>query len=230
MTGAQRRMLIIGLVPVLVLVVTGAALTASLIRGKLPYSYSGSYVPGPQGVRIESDVPAELLASVDGRVHVTVDGSYAVAQPDVRVATVGGVLTIGTSCPDIQCAVDLAVEVPAEAKVQAKVDRAALDVVGVASPLSVSASSSSVDMARLRSPEVSVDARDGSITLFFDTAPDRVTATVSAGSLTVKVPPVATYAIDAVAAQGSTQLDIQNDPSAAHHLYLRTSYGSITVR
>jgi Putative adhesin len=230
MTGAQRRMLIIGLVPVLVLVVTGAALTVSLIRGKLPYSYSGSYVPGPQGVRIESDVPAELLASVDGRVHVTVDGSYAVAQPDIRIATVGGVLTIDTSCPDFHCAVDLAVEVPAQAKVQAKVERAPLDVAGVASPLSVDASDGSVDMTRLRSPEVSVDAQRGSISLLFDNAPDRVTATASDGSLTVKVPRISTYAIDAVAAQGSTELDIPNDPSATHRLYLRTSYGSITVQ
>jgi len=230
MTVAQRRMLIIGLVPVLVLVLAGAALTASLIRGKLPYSYSGSYVPGPQGVRVVSDVPTQLLASVDRQVHVTVDGSYAVAQPDVRIATVGGVLTIDTSCPDLHCAVDLAVEVPAKAKVQAKVERAALDVVGVASPLSVDASDGSVDMTRLRSPEVSVDAQRGSISLLFDNAPDRVTATASDGSLTVKVPRSSTYAIDAVAAQGSTELDIPNDASATHRLYLRTSYGSITVQ
>ena len=49
MTAAQRRMLIIGLVPVLVLVVTAAAVTVSLIRGKLSYSYSESFAPGAQG-------------------------------------------------------------------------------------------------------------------------------------------------------------------------------------
>lgn len=52
MTGAQRRMLIIGLVPLVVLVVTAAAVTVSLIRGKLPYSYSASFVPGSQGCRL----------------------------------------------------------------------------------------------------------------------------------------------------------------------------------
>ena len=70
MTSAQRKMLIIGLVPVLVLVATGAAVTVSLIRGKLPYSYSASYAPGPQGVKVVSDVSLELLASADHLLYV----------------------------------------------------------------------------------------------------------------------------------------------------------------
>ena len=230
MTVAQRRMLIIGLVPLLVLVVTGAAVAVSLIRGKLPYSYSASFAPGAQGVRVVSEVPAQLLASVDGQVHVTVDGSYAVAKPAIDVSTAGGVLTIDTSCPDAHCRVDLTVEVPAASAVQAKVEQVSLDVVGVASPLTVDASDGSVDMTRLRSTQVSVDARRGSISLMFDVPPDQVAATASEGSLTVQLPSTATYAVDAVSAQGSNQLDIPNDPASSHHLYLRTSYGSITVQ
>jgi hypothetical protein len=229
MTAAQRRMLIIGLVPVLVLVVIGAAVTVSLIRGKLPYSYSASFAPGAQGVRVVSDVPAQLLASTDGQVHVAVDGSYAVAKPVIEVTTTGGLLTVHTSCPDAHCTVDVAVEVPTASEVQAKVDGASLDAVGVSSPLAVDVNDGSVDMTRLRSSRVSVDARRGSIHLLFDTAPDQVTATASDGSLTVQLPRTTTYAIDSVAAQGSNQLDIPNDQSSTHHVYLRTSYGSITV-
>ena len=224
MTVAQRRMLIIGLVPLLVLVVTAAAVTGSLIRGKLPYSYSASFVPGSQGV------PAQLLASADAQVHVTVDGSYAVARPAIEVTTIDGLLTVHTSCPDPHCAVDLTVEVPTAAAVQAKVEGASLDVAGVSSPLTVDVSDGSVDMNRLRTSRVSVDVRRGSINLFFDSPPDQVTATGSDGSLTVQLPPTATYAIDAVAAQGSNQLDFPNDPGSTHHLFLRTSYGSITVQ
>ncbi len=229
LTAAQRRMLIVGLVPLLVLVVTGAAVTVSSIRGKLPYSYSASFAPGAQGVQVVSDVPAQLLASVDGQVHVTVDGSYAVAQPAIDVTTTGGLLTVNTGCPDAHCQVDLTVEVPASSVVQAKVERGSLDVVGVASPLTVDVSDGSVDMTRLRSPRVSVDARQGSISLLFDSPPDQVTATAGDGALTVQLPRTTTYAIDAVAAQGSNRLDIPNDPASNHHLYLRTSYGSITV-
>ncbi|MEV6270080.1 DUF4097 family beta strand repeat-containing protein [Kribbella sp. NPDC051936] len=230
MTPAQRRMLIVGLVPLLALVVSAAAVTVSLIRGKLPYSYSAAFDPGTAGVRITSDVSTQVLASVDGKVHVTVAGSYAVAKPDVQVSTAGAELVVATTCPDLHCAVDLTVEVPAAAAVRAKVEGASIDVMGVASPLTVDASDGSIDLARVRSRQVSADAQRGSISLFFDSPPEQVAATASEGSITVQVPRSATYAIDAVAAQGSTELDVPNDASATYQLYLRTSYGSITVQ
>ncbi|WP_432882356.1 DUF4097 family beta strand repeat-containing protein [Kribbella sp. CA-245084] len=223
-------MLIIGLVPLLVLVITGAAVTSSLIRGKLSYSYSAGFVPGAGGVRITADVPTQVLASVDGQVHVNVDGTYAVAKPDVKVSTAGGQLLVETRCPDVHCSVDLTVEVPASAAVQAKVETASANVVGVASPLNLTVSDGSADLVQVRSPRVSVDVQRGSATLSFDNPPDQVSATTSDGSLTLRVPRSATYAIDAVAAQGSTDLHVPNDPTATRHLYLRSSYGSITVQ
>jgi hypothetical protein len=230
MTSAQRKMLIIGLVPVLVFVVTAAAVTVSLIRGKLPYSYSAAFTPGAGGVRITADVSTQVLASVDGKVHVNVDGNYAAAKPDVKVSTAGDVLLVESRCPDLHCSVDLTVEVPAAAAVQAKVEGSSVNVVGVSSPLNVEVSDGSVDLVRVRSPRVSVDAQRGSATLIFDSPPDQVSATTSDGSLTVQVPHSATYAIDAVAAQGSTELQLPNDPAATRHIYLRSSYGSITVQ
>ncbi|TDW17144.1 DUF4097 family beta strand repeat-containing protein [Kribbella kalugense] len=230
MTSAQRKMLIIGLVPVLVLVVTAAALTVSMIRGRLPYSYSASYAPGPKGVKVVSDVSLQLLASSDGQVHVTVDGTYAVAQPSVKVATAGGVLDVETGCPDVHCEVEVTVEVPGTSAVQVKAEGTSMDAVGVASPLTVEANDGSITLTRVRSSRVSVDAVHGSVDMLFDSAPDQVNATASGGSLTVQVPRTTTYAIDALAAQGSTQIDIPNDSSSSNRLYLRTSYGSITVQ
>src|SRR5207244_362576 len=107
---------------------------------------------------------------------------------------------------------------------------ASLNVAGVAAPLSVDVSDGSVDMAQVRSPQVSADVRRGSISMIFDSAPDQVSATSSNGSITVQLPRTTTYAIDAVAAQGSTQVDIPNNQSATNQIYLRTSYGSITVQ
>jgi hypothetical protein len=230
MTTAQRRMLIIGLVPVLVLVITAGAVTVSLIRGRLPYEYSASFKPGPQGVKVVSGVAMQLLASADGQVHVTVDGTYAVAKPAVRVSTVGGVLDVETTCPDVHCEVELTVEVPSAAAVHAKADGTSMTATGVASPLTVEATDASVTLTRVRSPRVSVDAVHGSIDMLFDSPPDQVNATASDGSLMVQLPRAATYAIDALAAQGSTQVDVPNDSSSSNRLYLRTSYGSITVQ
>jgi len=223
-------MLIIGLVPLLVLVITAAAATVSLIRGKLPYSYSATFAPGADGMRITADVPTQVLASVYGHVHVNVDGTYAAAKPDVKVSTEGGQLLVESRCPDMHCSVDLTVDVPTAAAVQAKVETASVNVVGVSSPLNLAVKDGSVDLVRVRSPRVSVDVQRGSATLSFDSPPDQVSATTSDGSLTVRVPPSATYAIDAIAAQGSTDLHVPNDPTATRHLYLRSSYGSITIQ
>ncbi len=65
--------------------------------------------------------------------------------------------------------------------------------------------------------------------MVFDNPPSQVTATSTDGSLSVEVPHSVTYAVDAIAARGSTDLNIPNDPASARHLYLRSSNGSITV-
>ena len=229
LSTAQRRMLLIGVVPLLVLVIAGAAVTVATIRGKLPFDYSSSFASAPQGVRIFSAVPASVIGGASNRVRVTVDGTYAAQEPKIDVRTVDGVLDVRTTCPDTSCKVELTVEVPAAEVVQAKVEGASLNASGLAAKVQIDASEGSVTMNRMRSPEVSVDARRGSVSAQFDDPPEQVMATVSDGSLEIRVPGTTTYAIDAVAAQGSTEIGPNNDPAATHRLHLRTSYGSITV-
>ncbi|HEY3560491.1 MAG TPA: hypothetical protein VGL05_23660 [Kribbella sp.] len=230
LTRAQRTMLLVGLLPLIAVVAGGAAVTVGLIRGKLPYSYSAAFAPGADGVQIKADVATQVEASLDGQVHVTVDGSYTAQQPDVQIRTVDRQLVVQARCPDSGCHVDLTVEVPAVAAVRAKVEGASLGVAGVSSPLAVDVSDGSLDLSRVRSRQVSADVRGGSASLLFNDPPDRLAATASNGSITVQLPRTTTYSIDAVAAQGSTQVDVPNDATATHRLYLRTSYGSITVQ
>ncbi|TCC58809.1 hypothetical protein E0H73_26205 [Kribbella pittospori] len=229
LTVAQRRMLAIGLVPLLVLVVTGAAVTVSTIRGKVPYEYSASFVPGAQGVQIVSDSHTQVLASADGHVHVAVDGSYAAEQPAIDINTTDGRLHIQAKCPDTHCELDLTVEVPSQSAVQVELEGDSVDVVGVSSPLAIEVSGGSVTTNRLRSRQVSVDGRRGSIDLNFESPPDQVTAKASDGSLTVQLPRNVTYAFDAVASQGSSDLELPSDPASPRHVILRTNSGSITV-
>ncbi|MFG1908935.1 DUF4097 family beta strand repeat-containing protein [Kribbella sp. NPDC048928] len=230
LTKAQRTMLLVGLLPLLAVVVGGAAVTVGTIRGKLPYSYSAAFTPGADGVQIKADVPTQIEASLDGQVHVTVDGTYTAQRPDVQVASAGRQLVVQATCPDSHCHVDLVVEVPAVAAVKAKIEGTTVNVAGLSSPLAVDVSDGSVDLARVRSTQVSVDVRRGSISMAFDAPPDQLAATASDGSITLQLPRTTNYAIDAVAAQGSTHVAVPNDASASHHVYLRTSYGSITVQ
>ncbi|GAA1136982.1 hypothetical protein GCM10009630_40130 [Kribbella jejuensis] len=231
LTKAQRTMLLVGLIPLLAVVLGSAAVTVSVIRGKLQYSYSAAFAPAADGVQITSDVSTQVEPSFDGQVHVTVDGTYGAQRPEVNVSTAGKVVVVATRCPDSHCQVDLTVEVPAAtAALKAKVDGGSLNVAGVSSPLTVDVSQGSVDMARVRSPQISVSAREGSISLFFDVAPQQVSASSTDGSITVQLPRTTAYSIDAVASQGSTDLSVPNDPTATHRLRLRSSYGSITVQ
>ncbi|MDX3000811.1 DUF4097 family beta strand repeat-containing protein [Kribbella solani] len=230
MTKGRVAMLLVGVVPLLAVLAGGGLVTVGMIRGKLPYNYSAAFTPGPAGVRIVADVATQVEASIDGQVHVTVDGTYAAAKPDVRIATTGQELVVQTYCPDIHCAVDLTVEVPAVKMVKAKLDGSSINVVGVTSPLAVDVKNGSVDIARVRSPNVSVDAQGGSVWMLFDNPPKQVSATSSDGSITVQVPRTENYTIDAVAAQGSTNVSVPSDMTASNHLYLRSSYGSITVQ
>jgi len=229
LTKAQRWTLLIGVVPLVLLVVGGAAVTVATIRGKLPFDYSSTFTAGSAGVRVFSDVPANVIGGSGDRVRVAVDGTYASKQPQVDVRTVDGVLDIRTTCPEVGCEVELTVEVPVIAALQAKVEGASISVSGLAAKVQVDASEGTVTMNRMRSPQVSVDTSRGSVSLQFDEPPAQVTATASDGSIGVRVPGTTTYSIDAVSAHGSTDIAPVNDPAATHRLFLRTSYGSIDV-
>ncbi|TDD47188.1 hypothetical protein E1263_35140 [Kribbella antibiotica] len=228
-TTAQRRMLLIGVIPLLLLVVGGALVTVATIRGKITFDYSATFAAGPQGVRIFSAVPTHVIGGASDQVRVSVDGTYAAQQPKVDVTTDQGVLDIRTVCPAAECEVELTVQVPAAAMVQAKADGASIDVSDLTAKVKIDADGGTATLSRMRSPQVSLDVRKGSSSMQFDEPPEQVTATVSDGSLSVRLPRTTTYNVDAVAAQGSTDITMDSDPAATHRLFLRTSYGSISV-
>jgi DUF4097 and DUF4098 domain-containing protein YvlB len=223
-------MLVLGLIPVLALVLGGAAVTVTAIRGKLDYDFAAAYAIAAGGVRITSDVPVDVIPSTDAKLHVTLSGSYTDSPPSLKATSASGVLELAATChQQVQCRVDLTVQVPTAAAVKLKVNQTSANLVGLSGPLQLDGDSGSINATQLTSPTVSVDARAGSVDLLFDGPPKSVQATTSDGSLHVQLPGSATYAIDAVAARGSTQLNIPNDLGSDHRIYLRSSYGSITV-
>jgi DUF4097 and DUF4098 domain-containing protein YvlB len=230
LTIAQRKMLSLGLIPVLALVLGGGLVTVTKLAGRLDYDFAAAYAVPADGVRITSDVPLDVIPSNDTKLHVSLTGSYTDNPPALTSTAAGGVLELVATCrPQVQCKVNLTVQVPPAAAVKLKVTKVSANVIGMSGDLRIDADRGSVNAARLTSPTVSVDARFGSVDLQFDGPPRSVQATSSDGSLQVHLPGTATYAIDAIAARGSTQLSIPNDLNSGHRIYLRSSYGSITV-
>lgn len=230
MTKAQRRMLRLGLIPVLALVLGGAAVTVSTIRGKVEYDYSTTYDKAVDGVTITANVQVQVVPSTDGRVHVTLSGTYADHEPTIDVQNhEPHKLEIGAQCEGANCRLELDVAMPAATRLTLATEGASADLIRLAGTLQITADDGSVNGVRLRSDKVSVSTQGGSVDLGYDTAPSDVEVTTSNGSVYLLVPGTAAYAIDAAADHGSTELKVDNDLSSSNQLHVRSTNGSITI-
>lgn len=229
LSGAQRKMLTLGLIPVVALVLGGGIVTVSTIRGKVDYDFSSQYGVPRHGVSIVTDVPVTVTPSSDEKVHVRVSGTYTNLEPavDVRKSD-GDELAISTACRGTGCRIDLAVELPKSAALKITTSGVSVNLIQLTGDIRLVASNGSVDAVQLQSEEVSVTARSGSVDLSFDSPPGNVEATTTNGSVQVRVP-TGPYAIDAAAMYGSTELNLPNDLHAQRTMHLRATNGSITV-
>jgi hypothetical protein len=232
MTGAQRKMLQLGLIPVIALVLGGAVVTVSSIPGKLDYNYSTTLDKPFDGVTITANMEVEIAPSTDDKVHVTLSGTYTDHEPtiEVRKTAPEKEVEIGANCDGgYSCRLSLAVELPSSTRLSINASGASVDLAQLNGPLQITADNGSVNGVRLKSETVSVSSQSGSVDLGFDRAPTNVEATTSNGSLHLLVPGTAAYAIDATADHGSTELNVNNDLNSPNQLHLRSTNGSITV-
>ncbi|WP_112243289.1 DUF4097 family beta strand repeat-containing protein [Kribbella monticola] len=232
MTNAQRKMLVLGLIPVLALVLGGAAVTVSVIRGKLDFNYATTYDKPVDAVTITANMVVAVAPSTDGKVHIALTGTYTAAQPTIAVRKPepgSQELEIGADCPATGCHLFLAIELPSATRLSVSASGTSVELRQLTGAIQVTADNGSVNGIRLRSDSVSVAAQSGSVDLGFDRAPTNVEVTSSNGSIQVLLPRTTTYAIDAAADRGSTQLNVNNDLSSPNRLHLRSSNGSITV-
>ncbi|MFI5711623.1 hypothetical protein [Kribbella sp. NPDC051620] len=229
LSGPQRRLLILGLIPVIALVLGGGAVTVATIRGKVHYDVSSAYALPRNGVSIVTDVPVTVTPSADDKVHVNVGGSYTDLEPSVDVRkSAGDELQVSTACRGSGCRIDLTVRVPRSASVKLTTSGVSVDLAGLAGDVRLVAGNGSINAVQLQSQDVTVTARGGSVDLSFDSPPRNVVVNTTNGSLQVLVP-TDSYAIDAAAMYGSTQLDLPNELGAQRQLHLRTTNGSIRV-
>lgn len=232
MTKAQRRMLQVGLIPVLALVLGCAAVTVSVIRGKLDYNYSTVYDKPVDNVSVTANMPVHVFPSTDGKVHIALSGTYTDREPTIDVRngepqTHG--LELGARCGGSSCRLSLTVEMPSSTGLSLNSADSSVELLRLTGTLDVTADGGSVNGMALRSDQVTVNAHSGSVDLGFDSAPSNVEVTTSNGSLNIRLPGTSTYAIDAAAVHGSTELNVNNDLNSPRQLHLRATNGSITV-
>ncbi|QNE19063.1 DUF4097 family beta strand repeat protein [Kribbella qitaiheensis] len=232
MTKAQRRMLQLGLIPVLALILGGAAVTVSMIRGKLDYDYSTTYDKAIDGITITANMQVEVAPSRDGKVHVTLIGTYTDHQPTIDVRNLeprAHELQVGAQCAGSGCRLALEIALPSSTRVSISTEGASVELLRLTGNLQVTADDGSVNGVRLGGVRASIKTQSGSVDLGYDRAPANIEVTTDNGSVHLLVPKSAAYAIDAAADHGSTELNVDNDLSSPNQFHLRSSNGSITV-
>jgi DUF4097 and DUF4098 domain-containing protein YvlB len=224
-------MLLLGLVPVIALVLCGAALTVATIGGKLNYDYVEAYDKPSTTVTIAANVEVLVSPSDDNKVHVRMSGTYTDHEPtvDAQKNVEQGELKISAQCVGGGCRLELDVELPNAVQLSVETSGASVELQRLTGPVRVKTADGSINAVRLRSDTVSVTTLGGTVDLGFDRPPADVKADASDGSVHVQLPRTAAYAIDAAAAHGSTTLNAENDLGSKYRLRLRAANGSITV-
>lgn len=100
----------------------------------------------------------------------------------------------------------------------------------VGGPVDLHSSGGSITGTGLRGAEATAESSGGGVRLQFATAPQRVEATSSGGSVDVQLPRVdGGYDVDADVSGGSQSIGVPTDPDSARKIAARSSGGSVRV-
>lgn len=100
----------------------------------------------------------------------------------------------------------------------------------VGGPLDLHSSGGSVTGTDLRGAEATAESSGGSVRLSFATAPDRVGADSSGGSVVLELPRAdGGYDVQASADGGSETVQVPTDPASARKITARSSGGSVSI-
>ena len=236
-----------------------AALASALATGLLAGCYvdvgalqhrTRSYsVPGQVRTLVVSVRAGDVhVTGGGGRVAVTEHITYRHAVPATSHRVRAGTLTLASNCPTLEtCAVGYDIRVPRgltvrisaaagsirldglAGRVTAHTNAGGVDLREVSGPVAVSSHAGSVTARGLASPTATLRSSAGSIDATFTAVPAAVTATTTVGSVTVRVPGSASYAVHASTSVGSTSIRVPRDPRSAHTITASTRTGSLTI-
>ena len=258
-TPGRRVVLLVG-VPVLLLLVAWAAVPLLGLLGRTSgddrATLAGATRLEVQGGTVTvSAAPSSSAAGARG-VEVVQTSRWTWREPRLEARVdADGVAHVATACPWVEqvvswsCRADLSLVVPADLPVRVRGSGGPVSVSGLDATVDAASSGGQVRLAelggdvvasssgggvvasRLGSDAVRVESSGGSVSLAFSSTPSDVSATTSAGSVTVVLPPGSgPYAVDASTSAGSTTVDVPTDPGAPRSVVARSSAGSVVVR
>ncbi len=182
-------------------------------------------------------------------VAVTAQPSYRGAAPVISSTVSRGVLTISASCPsdDSHCNVSFQVRLPRALPLRASTQLGAVQVSGMTGSVQVYDALGSVRLANLTGPVTATDSLGyidgtgltsarasltadlGDIDVAFTSPPTLIIANDQDGTVTIRVPGTASYAVTASAQLGSSSVTVPRSVRSPHVIRASSQLGDVTV-
>lgn len=209
-----------------------AALPSCQLRAPGQCQQTRTYaVTAPLHALTVTDPVGEVTVTGSDRdtVSVTARVTYSGAPPDLRSTVSRGTLALGYSCPSGNCGVAYDLQVPRSLAVRITTGVGAVTLASLAGPLQVTTQTGAIHGQNLSGSLTGFAAGTGSVSAVFSAAPGRLTAHAGTGSVTLRVPGTASYAVTASASLGAVTVSVPQAASSGHVITATTGVGAITV-
>jgi hypothetical protein len=172
--------------------------------------------------------------SSGSNINLTYTEHYGLQRPKVTAQVTAAGLDLTAKCPNgllsSNCSVNYTLSVPVGVHLKLDTGDGSVSLEGIDGPVDVHSGDGSIRGIDLRSTQVTADSGDGTVSLAWAVAPDRVDLSTGDGSVNLSVPnDSGPYAIDKDTGDGSSDITVKQDPKATQTMRLRTGDGNISV-
>jgi len=229
------------------LVLAGCSVSIGALQHRTKsYSVTG----GVQNLVVNAQAGGvHVLGTDSGSVGVTEHITFEHTAPVTTHRASAGTLVLDSNCPALEtCGVSYDITVPRamtvrvnddagairldslSGQVTAHTDAGNVDLASVSGPIDVSSHAGSILGQDVSSAHATMLLSAGEVDVTFSAAPATITAAATVGSVTLRVPGSASYAVAASASVGSVQVSVTRDPASPHVITASTKTGSITIQ
>lgn len=218
--------------------------------GQLEHRTSTYSISPPVQTLVVNDQVGDVnVTGGAGRISVTERISYRHKLPDTTRDVRAGSLTLNSNCPvNETCSVEYHVRVPTgttvrindsvgnirlaalSGQVNVRTKAGGIDLRSLSGTVQVTDHAGSINGSGVSSASATLSTSVGGIDVTFSAAPAAVAATVSVGSITLRLPRGVSYAVHADTTVGSTHVTVPQASSSAHIITAHTRTGSVTVQ
>lgn len=188
-------------------------------------------LPAPAGaVSVNTAGSVTVTGGRSDHVAVTEDPSYSVTPPVTSHTSRNGTLALGYTCKtQLVCKVDYTITVPRGIAVRVVSRESSVTLAGLSGPVTAQTFAGLLTATGLASPTATLKSTVGGVNATFATAPAAVSASTTAGPISLSLPVPETYQVNADAVVGVSTVTVPRASGAPHVINAHSTLGSVTV-